>query len=159
MSSQFISFKMVIEILDILRVRWNSLNDFEKSEISIHLGHLPSIMDFKVWAIFINIITQFWDDKRMVFWFGDVKITSTIEKIKDCLHSIVTCDKRKKYPNHHILLTARPTSAKLKGILLLVDADWLDSQNIPLMWFFERWGHDIYFRLFPKEFHNHSTWR
>lgn len=27
------------------------------------------------------------------------------------------------------------------------------------MRFFERWGHESYFKLFPNEFYNHSTWR
>ena len=131
----------------------------QKREISIHLGHLPSIMDFKVWIMFIEVITSFWDDKKMGFWFGNVKITLTLDEIKDCLDSIGTCGKRKKCPNHHILLPDRPTSEELKNILLLVNANWLETHDIPLMRVFGRWGHDSYFRLFPNEFHNHNRWR
>ena len=53
-------------------------------------------MDFKVWPTFIEVIPRFWDDKKMVFRFGDVEITPTLEVIKDCLDSIGTCGKRKK---------------------------------------------------------------
>ena len=88
--------------------------------------------------MFIEVITQFEDDKKMVFRFGDVKITPTLEEINDCLDSIGTCGKRKKCPNHHILLHNRPTSEELKNVLLLVNANWLGTHNIPLMRFFER---------------------
>lgn len=117
---------MVTETPDILRVWWNNLKDCQKREILIHLGHLPSIIDFKVWPTLIEVITRFWDAKRMVFQFGDVEIYPKIEEIKDCLDSIGTCGKRIKYPDHHILLPDRPTSAKLKDMLLLVNADcWM----------------------------------
>lgn len=59
---------MVIETLDLLCVWWRDLKECQKIEISIHLGHLPSIMDFKVCPEFIEVITRFWDDKRMVFF-------------------------------------------------------------------------------------------
>ena len=109
--------------------------------------------------MFIEVITQFEDDKKMVFQFEDVEITPTLEEIKDCQDSIGTCGKTKKFPNHHILLLDRPTSEDLKNILLLVNANWLETHDIPLMRVFGRWGHDSYFRLFPNEFHNHNRWR
>ena len=107
--------------------------------------------------MFIEVITRFWDDETMVFQFRDIEKMPM--KIKDCLDSVGTCGKRKKCPNHHILLPDRPTSKKLKDILFLVNANWLGIHDISLMRFFERWGHDSYFRLFTNEFHNHSTWR
>ena len=66
--------------------------------------------------MFIEVITRFGDDKKMVFKFEDVEITPTPEEIKNCLDSIGTCGKRKKCPNHHILLPDRPTSEELKNI-------------------------------------------
>ena len=159
MSSQFLYFSMVTKTLDILRIWWDNLKDSQKSEISANLGHLPSIMDFKVWPTFIEVITSFWDDKKIVFRFGDVEITPTLEEIKDGLDFVGMCGKRKKYWNHHVLLPDRPTSEELKNILLQVNANWLETHHIPLMRFFERWGHDSYFRLFPNELHNHSTLR
>ena len=105
-------------------------------------------------------LARLWDDKRIYFFgFGDFEVIPTIEEIKDCLDSIGTCDKRITYPYHHILLLDRPTSLKLKNMLLLVDTDWLDTQSVPLMRFFEWWGHDNYLREFRNEFHNHSAWR
>ena len=83
--------------------------------------------------------------------------TLTIEDIKDYLDCIETCGMRKKHPDHYILLLDRPTSLKLKNMLLLVDTDWLDTQSVPLMRFFEKWGHDNYFRKSLNEFYNHST--
>ena len=159
MSSQFLHFKMVTQASDILRIWWGNLKECQKREISIYLGHLPSIINFKVWPTFIEVITRFWDDKKMVFRFGDVEITPTLEEIKDCLDSIGTCGKRKKRPDHHILLPDRPTRNELRDILFLRNANWLETHNIPLMRFFERWGHNNYFRLFSNEFHDHNTWR
>jgi len=43
-------------------------------------------------------------------------------------------------------------------MLLLVNADWLDTPSIPFVKFFERWGHENYYENFPSEFLNHSTW-
>lgn len=93
----------------------------------------------------------------MVFRFGDIEITPTLEEIKECLDSIRTCGKRKKCLNHHILLPDRPTSNELKNILFLVNANWLETHDIPLMRFFERWRHDNYFKLFPNEFYDYSS--
>lgn len=106
-----------------------------------------------------EVIIRFWNDKMMIFQFGDVEITPTIEEIKDYLDSIGTSSKRKKHPDHHILLPDRPNSLELKDMLVLVNANWLDTKSVSLMRFFERWEHDSYFKKIPNEFYNHSTWR
>ena len=116
-------------------------------------------MDFKVCPMFIEVITLFWDDERMVFQFGDVKITPTIEEIKDCLDCIGTRGTWKHCPDHHILLSDRPTGQKLRNMLLLVNANWLNEQDIPLKRFFKKWGNNKYFSQFPRKFHNYNTSR
>lgn len=116
-------------------------------------------MNFKVWPEFIKVITRFWDGERIVFLFRNVKIMLTLKEIKDCLDSLKMCGKRKHHLDHHILLLNKPTSLKLKDMLLLVNKNWLETRNIPFMKFFERSGHDSYFRYFLEEFFDHITWR
>uniref|UniRef100_M0ZX33 Uncharacterized protein n=1 Tax=Solanum tuberosum TaxID=4113 RepID=M0ZX33_SOLTU len=86
---------MVTETPNLLRVWWYNLNAYQKRELSIHLGHLPSIMNLEVWHEFIEVVTRFWDDERMVFRFGDVEMTPTVEEIRDCLDNVGMCQKRK----------------------------------------------------------------
>ncbi|KAH0765390.1 hypothetical protein KY285_001261 [Solanum tuberosum] len=158
MAKQHLSFKMVTETPNLLRVWWYNLNAYQKRELSIHLSYLPSIMNLKVWPKFIEVVTRFWDDERMVFRFGDVEMTPTVEEIKDCLDNIGMCQKRKNHPDHHILLPYKTTSTELKNMLLLVNADWLDTPNIPFVKFYERWGHESYYKNFPNEFLSRSSW-
>ena len=103
MSNQLLSFKTVTKTPDLLRVWWNYLKDCKKREISIHLGYLSSIMDFNVLPTFIEIITRFWDDKRMLGFHQNVWQAENIS--------------RSSHP-----ATDRPTSLKLKNMLLLVDS-------------------------------------
>ncbi|KAH0700949.1 hypothetical protein KY284_015164 [Solanum tuberosum] len=149
---------MVTETPNLLRVWWYNLNAYQKRELSIHLGHLPSIMNLGVWPKFIEVVTRFWDDERMVFRFGDVEMTPTVEEIRDCLDNVGMCHKRKNHPDHHILLPDKPTSTELKNMLLLVNADWLDTPSIPFLKFYERWGHENYYKNFPNEFLSRSSW-
>ncbi|KAH0694243.1 hypothetical protein KY285_021340 [Solanum tuberosum] len=149
---------MVTETPNLLRVWWYNLNAYQKRELSIHLGHLPSIMNLKVWPKFIEVVTQFWDDERMVFRFGHVEMTPTVEEIRDCQDNVRMCQKRKNHPDHHILLPNKPTSTELKNMLLLVNADWLDTPSIPFLKFYERWGHENYYKNFPNEFLSRSSW-
>ena len=114
---------MVTKAPDLLHVWWGKLNEIQMRDISIHLGYLPSIMDFKVWPTFIEVITQICDNDKMVLKFGNVEITPTLKKIKDCMDSIKMCGRSKKHTYHHILLPDKPTSLKLKDILRLVNAD------------------------------------
>ncbi|KAH0679329.1 hypothetical protein KY284_020414 [Solanum tuberosum] len=110
---------MVTETSNLLRVWWNNLNAYQKRKLSIYLGHLLSIMNLKVWPKFIEVVTQFWDNERMVFRFRDVEMTPTVEEIKDCLDNVGMSQKRKNHPDHHILLPDKPTSLELKNMLVL----------------------------------------
>ncbi|KAL3337718.1 hypothetical protein AABB24_030047 [Solanum stoloniferum] len=116
-------------------------------------------MNLKVWPKFIEVVTRFWDDERMVFHFGDVEMTPTVEEIKDYLDNVRMCQRRKNHPDHHVLLPDKPTSTKLKNILLLVNADWLDTPSIPFVKFYERWGHENYYKNFSNEFLDYGNWR
>ncbi|KAH0682847.1 hypothetical protein KY285_020355 [Solanum tuberosum] len=110
---------MVTETPNLLRVWWNNLNAYQKIKLSIHLGHLLSIMNLKVWPKFIEVVTRFWDDERMAFCFRYVEMTPTVEEIKDCLDNVEMYQKRKNHPDHHILLPDKPTSLELKNMSLL----------------------------------------
>ncbi|KAH0705576.1 hypothetical protein KY289_010652 [Solanum tuberosum] len=115
-------------------------------------------MNLKVWPKFIEVVTRFWDDERMVFRFGDVEMTPTVEEIRDCLDNVGMCQKRKNHPDHHILLPDKPTSTELKNMLLLVNTDWLDTPSISFLKFYERWEHENYYKNFPNEFLSRSSW-
>ena len=158
MAERFLKFDMVTRCPDLLYKWWNNLDEVARTQVKTSLGHLTTLMDMHVYPGFIQVITRFWDSERMVFRFGEVEMTPTIEEIQDVLETQEMCDKRKDHPDDNILIPDKPTSKKMKDLLLLVDADWLDTPNIPFIKFYERWGHENYFEDFPNEFHNFSTW-
>lgn len=68
----------------------------------------------------------------MLFQFWNSKTTPNLEEIKDCLNSIEMHGKGKNYPDHHILQKDKPNNLELNNILLLVNANCIHSQIIPL---------------------------
>ena len=124
MSTRFLSFKMVTETPDYSSCVVEQPQRLSKERNANSLGPLTFDYGLQSMNHFYRGNYSVVGRQKMVFRFGDVEVTPTIERIKDYFDSIKKCGKRNKYPDHHIKIPERPTSAKLKNILLLVNADW-----------------------------------
>lgn len=51
-------------------------------------------MEMEVWSNLIGIMIKFWDSDHMVFRFGNVELSLTIEEVVASYESVVMCNKR-----------------------------------------------------------------
>lgn len=95
---------MVTKPDDNLKLWWDYRGTEERKIVRTHIGHLPSLIEMNAWPEMIHVLTTFWDDQNMVFRFGDVELTPTIEEVLICYESTEMCFKRKETPNKNILV-------------------------------------------------------
>ena len=99
-------FKMVTKPNNCLKLWWDYMGPDERKIIRTCIGHLPSLIEMDAWPKIIHVLTTFWDDHNMVFHFGDVELTPTIEEVLICCESIEMCFKRKEKPDKNNLVPA-----------------------------------------------------
>ena len=59
------------------------------------IGYLPSLLEINAWPDLIRTMVKVWDNENMVFWFGEVKLVPTIQKVLINYESFAMCNKRK----------------------------------------------------------------
>ncbi|XP_016451638.1 uncharacterized protein LOC107776276 [Nicotiana tabacum] len=74
-------FGMVQNIPPLLLDWWKNLSHSDKNHVKRVLGNLPSLLDIRPNNTLIEVATMFWDEKRVVFRFGDVEMTPLLEEI------------------------------------------------------------------------------
>ena len=57
------------------------MNNYDKMIVRKHIGLLPSLLAMNAWPGLIETMVKFWDSEKMVFWFGEVELAPTIDKI------------------------------------------------------------------------------
>lgn len=85
--------QMVIQPHPFLRVWWVKMDECDKREVRKHIGHLPSLMEMEAWPDLISVMIKFWDKNCVVFRFGDVELTPTLEEMLASYESIGMCIK------------------------------------------------------------------
>ena len=65
----------------ILKVWWRFMNNNDKMIVQKHIGYLPSLLEMNAWPDLIGTMVKFWDSEHMVFRFGEVYLTPTIEEV------------------------------------------------------------------------------
>ncbi|KAH0678510.1 hypothetical protein KY284_019595 [Solanum tuberosum] len=103
----------------------------------------------------IGTMVKFWDSNNMVFRFGEVELTPTIDEVLASYESVGMCNKRKRQPDTDILFPKVWDFAEIKEKLSLVEAEWMDrlpGSNIPLWKLYYRFGHARAYKKFKKEF-------
>ncbi|KAK4727085.1 hypothetical protein R3W88_032002 [Solanum pinnatisectum] len=107
------------------------------------------------WPGLIGTMVKFWDNDNMVFRFGDVEMTLTIEEVLASYESVDMCNKRKHQPNTDLLFPKTWDFAEIKEKLSLVKADWMDKlpePSIPLRKLYYRFGRARAYEKFKEEF-------
>lgn len=68
-------FKMVTNPNNFLKVWWSYINAEDKEIVITHIDHVPSLMEMDAWPKIILMLTEFWDDKNMVYHFRGFELT------------------------------------------------------------------------------------
>ena len=73
--------KRMVTVPDlILKVWWRFMNN-NKMIVQKHIGYLPSLLEMNAWPDLTGTMVKFWDSEHMVFRFGEVDLTLTIEEV------------------------------------------------------------------------------
>ena len=110
-----------------LKVWWRFMNNDDKNIVQKHIGHLPSQLEMNAWHILIGTMVKFWDSENMVFRFGEVELTPTIEEILISYESVSTCNKRKRQSDTDLLNPIIWDFTRIREKLSLVKAEWMDK--------------------------------
>ena len=131
------------------------MNNDDKRVVQKHIGHLPSLLEMNAWPGLIGTMVKFWDSENMVFRFGEVELTPTIEEILISYESIAMCNKRKRHPDTDVLNPIIWDFAEIKEKLLLVKAKWMDKlpgPNIPFKKLYYQFGRARAYEKYKDEF-------
>ncbi|MCD7457612.1 hypothetical protein HAX54_035520 [Datura stramonium] len=116
---------MVTEPDDYLRVWWKYMNKEDKSIIRTHNRYFSSLVDMKAWPEMMHVLTNFWDNVNMVFRFGNVELTSTIEEVLTSYESVSMCKKRKKMPDNDVLVLMKTLLELLRSLDTNLPPKWI----------------------------------
>ena len=83
-------FNMVVSAQPQLTMWHNDLNWDHRRTLNYYVGALTDLIDMDGWLELIEVLTGYWDSQRMVFRFGALKITPTLEEIRDCIDIVCT---------------------------------------------------------------------
>ncbi|KAK4737675.1 hypothetical protein R3W88_001372 [Solanum pinnatisectum] len=114
------------------------------------------------WPGLIGTMVKFWDRDNMVFRFGEVEMTPTIEEVLASYESVDMCNKRKRQLNTDLLFPKTWNFAEIKEKLSLVKANWMDKlfePNIPLRKFYYQFGRARAYEKFKEEFFSKEKWK
>ncbi|KAK4739457.1 hypothetical protein R3W88_003154 [Solanum pinnatisectum] len=110
----------------------------------------------------IGTMVKFWDSNNMVFRFGEVELTPTIDEVLASYESVGMCNKRKRQPDTDLLFPKMWGSDEIKEKLSLVKAGWMDRLpgiNIPLRKLYYRFGRARAYEKFKEEFVSEEKWK
>ncbi|KAK4732187.1 hypothetical protein R3W88_025175 [Solanum pinnatisectum] len=103
----------------------------------------------------IGTMVKFWDSDNMVFRFGEVELTPTIDEVLASYESVGMCNKRKHQPDTDLLFPKIWGFDEIKEKLSLVKAEWMDRLpgiNIPLRKLYYQFGRARAYEKFKEEF-------
>ena len=87
----------------LLKVWWRFMNNDDKMIVEKHIGYLPSLLEMNAWSGQIGTMVKFLDNEHMIFRFGEVELTPTIEEVLTSYKSVSMCNKRKRHPETDLL--------------------------------------------------------
>ncbi|XP_075103084.1 uncharacterized protein LOC142177653 [Nicotiana tabacum] len=140
-------FSMVRSISPLLLGWWENLSPSDKNHVKIILGNLPSLLDIQPNNVPIEAATMFWDEKRVVFRFGNIKMTSLLEEIRGFAGL--------PWDNPGLLVPENRTYRrflKMMGLRRNDELVCLKKSYIHFDFLYERYGHNTSYRIYHDEF-------
>ncbi|XP_015089781.1 uncharacterized protein LOC107032720 isoform X1 [Solanum pennellii] len=144
-----------------LKVWWRFMNNDDKMIVQKRIGYLQSLLEMNAWPGLIGTMVKFWDSENMVFWFGEVELTPTIQKVLISYESVAMCNKRKRHPNTDLLYPIIWDFAKIREKFSLVKAEWMNKlpgPNIPFRELHYRFGCERAYEKYKYEFLSKEKW-
>lgn len=137
------------------------MGECDKRKVQRHIGYLLSLMEMEAWPDLVDAMIKFWDNNCMVFRFGDVELTPTLEEIIASYESVGMCNKRKPELDKDLLIPKILNSRETKVALSSVNVEWmgrLKGPNIPLRELYYRYGRINGYEKFREEFTSKEAW-
>ena len=74
---------MVAEASVLLKMWYNDLDKDHRRTHNKYVGALTELLNVVGWPQLIEVLTCYWDNKKMAFQFGTVEITPIVEEMWD----------------------------------------------------------------------------
>ncbi|XP_060175420.1 uncharacterized protein LOC132606099 [Lycium barbarum] len=103
-------FSMVLSIPPQLKAWWIDLGDYGQRVVRGALGHLPSLMNIQPCRDIIDAATVFWDEKRVMFRFGNNEMTPLLEEMGGYVENAALLHMKKKWQNCGMIIPKEPLS-------------------------------------------------
>ncbi|KAH0734821.1 hypothetical protein KY285_010528 [Solanum tuberosum] len=87
---RFPKFDTVVEVPVLLKMWYNDLTVVHKRALNKYIGALTELINMVGWPELIEVLTGYWHNEKMVFRFGTIEITPTIEEIRDGINTVGT---------------------------------------------------------------------
>jgi len=138
---------MVRSIPPLLLDWWKNLSSSDKNHVKRVLVNLPSLLAIQPNNVLIEASTMFWDEKRVVFRFGDIKMTPLLEEIEGFVGL--------PWDSPGLLVPKNRTSRgflKMMGFRKNDELVYLNKSYILFDFLYERYGHNKSYHLYHDEF-------
>nr|XP_009778514.1 PREDICTED: uncharacterized protein LOC104227856 [Nicotiana sylvestris]XP_009778515.1 PREDICTED: uncharacterized protein LOC104227856 [Nicotiana sylvestris] len=146
---------MVVKVPRRLVKWWNMFTLFEQYDLRGKLGTLISLMDITPRPDLVEAMLTFWNPQGMVFKFGDLEMTPTLDEIAG-LTCLPYLDKDLIYTRAH----SSTKFLKIIGMDLETRMGCLDQSWVPLDFLFERFARPTGYETFIDEFSiSYDSWK
>ncbi|KAK4726792.1 hypothetical protein R3W88_031709 [Solanum pinnatisectum] len=151
---RFPKFDMIVKAPALLKMWYNDLNAFHKRDLNKYVGALTELINMVGWPELVEVLTSYWDNERIVFWFGTMEITPTTEKIRDEIDTVGTGLERRVRKQESILIPNKPTLEDIINCLGLRKdyAYWVEGSSISFRDLYVRFGHANFYANYNQEF-------
>ena len=85
---RFPKYDMVVSAPPQLRMWHNDLDGDHRRTLYKYVGAITELINMECWPELIEVLTEYWDSQKWVFWFGTTEITPTMEEIRDCIDTV-----------------------------------------------------------------------
>ncbi|XP_049343488.1 uncharacterized protein LOC125807795 [Solanum verrucosum] len=150
---RFPKFDMVVEAPVLLKIWYNDLTVVHKRVLNKYIGALTELLNMVGWPELIEVLTGYWDNEKMVFRFGTMEITPTIEEIRDGIDTVGTGLERRVRKQEHILIPNKPTLEDIANWLGLRKdhAFWAEGSSVSFMDLYVRFGNASFYANYNQE--------
>lgn len=155
-------FSMVLSVPSQLTAWWVDLGDYGQRVVRGALGHLPSLMDIQPCRDIIEAATVFWDEKRVVFRFGNIEMTPLLEEIGGYIENVALLRKPRKWQNCGMIIPRQPLPKEFAdsfGFREGKGVECLQKSMIPLEYLYHRFGYQRSFVDHQDEFFSYDSWK
>ncbi|KAK4723565.1 hypothetical protein R3W88_026344 [Solanum pinnatisectum] len=144
---RFSKFDMIVEAPALLKIWYNDINTFHKRDLNKYIGALTELINMVGWPKPVEVLTGYWDNERMVFRFGTMEITPTIEEIRDGIDTVDTGLEKRVIKQESILIPNKPTLEDIINWLGLRKdySYWAKGSSISFRNLYVRFGHASFY--------------